>query len=302
MSLVFSVPGKTFLAGEYLALSGGPTLVFASEPRFELTVENGTGKHEEIHADSPAGLFIRKHQDYFKAFDLKFNDPYQGKGGFGASTAQFLSVYAMNAWRESVHHEPQQLLDYKHLLESYYEVAWNGQGTRPSGADLIGQLKGNLTLFEKSAGKISIMPWPFGDLDFALVHTGNKVATHEHLKSLGEFSTSSLEKAFAEIRHGLENHASDEVISGVNNYSQALQALGFTCAETLVLLQETRQVPGVKAVKGCGALGADVILVVFDKNHRSDLEKYLNTKNLSITASRSQMSAGLNVRAVRSSL
>src|SRR4051794_4338735 len=109
MSLVFSVPGKTFLAGEYLALSGGPSLVFASEPRFELSVTSGAGKAEGIHADSPAGLFIKKNQDYFKNFDLVFHDPYQGKGGFGASTAQFLGAYAMNAWRDSVHHEPQQL-------------------------------------------------------------------------------------------------------------------------------------------------------------------------------------------------
>lgn len=298
MSLIFSVPGKTFLAGEYLALSGGPTLVFASEPRFELVAEKGVGQLNGIHIDSPAGKFIQKHADFFKNFDLSFRDPYQGKGGFGASTAQFLSVYAMNEWQDAVYHEPQQLLDYKDLLECYYEVAWNGQGTRPSGADLIGQLKGNLTLFEKSAGKISIIPWPFGDLDFALVHTGNKVATHEHLKSLGSFEASSLEKAFAEIRQGLESQNADALIAGVNNYSSALQALGFTCAETMTLLNEVRQIPGVKAVKGCGALGADVILVVFEKNHKADLEKYLNTKNLSITASRSQMSAGLSVRAI----
>src|SRR5690606_23649570 len=112
-----------------------------------------------------------------------------------------------------------------------------------------------------------------------------------HLKSLKTFDASSLEKAFAEIHQGLEDQSANTFVAGVNNYSQALQRLGFTCAATLSLLQGLKQVPGVRAVKGCGALGADVVLVVFEKNQRTDIEKYLNTQNLSMTASRSQMSA-----------
>ncbi len=101
MSMVFSIPGKTFLAGEYLALYEGPTLVFLSQPYFELSVNKGHGETAGIHKESPAGLFIRKHQEYFANFDLKFIDPYSGRGGFGASTAQFLGCYALWLFKES---------------------------------------------------------------------------------------------------------------------------------------------------------------------------------------------------------
>ena len=35
---LLSAPGKTFLVGEYVALAGGPSIVLATEPRFELRV------------------------------------------------------------------------------------------------------------------------------------------------------------------------------------------------------------------------------------------------------------------------
>ncbi|WP_415063969.1 hypothetical protein [Bdellovibrio sp.] len=296
MSLVFSVPGKTFLAGEYLALQGGPTLVFLSQPCFEMNVQKGQGQKEGLHPESPAGLFIAKYADYFSQFDLSFQDPYIGRGGFGASTAQFLSVYALWLYKEKAQQDMEKLLDFKHLLEAYYEVAWQGQGQRPSGADLVGQLKGSLTFFEKRQGLISVKSWPFMDLEFSLIHTGNKVATHEHLKNLPEFDGSSLEQAFAIIREGFEKQDSTRFIDGVNAYALALQDLGFTCKETLSLLSELRQIPGVRAVKGCGALGADVVLVVTNKAETRGVQEFCQTRGLVILSSSKNISSGLQLR------
>lgn len=296
MSLVFSVPGKTFLAGEYLALSGGPTLVFLSQPCFEMEVSRGVGGLVGIHPQSPAGLFIAKHQDYFKNFDIQFHDAYSGKGGFGASTAQFLSVYALWLHKEVSQQDMEKILDFCHLLESYYEVAWNGQGQRPSGADLVGQLKGSLTFFEKRQGLISVRNWPFGDIEFHLLHTGNKLATHEHLRTLAEFSSVALEQAFARIREAFEKAQSATFIEGVQAYAQALKDLNFTCAPTLDLLAELRALPGVKAAKGCGALGADVVLVVTGKNQAQALKNYCESKGLSLLSSSDKISQGLQVR------
>lgn len=300
MSLVLSVPGKTFLAGEYLALSGGPTLVFASHPRFQLSVQNGSGKTSGLHPDSPAGKYIQKYAHYFSKFDLEFQEAYSGRGGFGASTAQFLSVYALNTWRDSAWLEPQQLFDFKNLLDAYFEVAWNGEGQRPSGADLIGQLRGALTLFEKSLGRVAQLSWPFADLDFVLVHTGNKVATHEHLKELKSFDASLLALAFDEIRWGLEQADSRKFLQGIQSYAESLQKLDFVCAPTLSLLQDLIRIPGVQAAKGCGALGADVVLVVFASGQDQQLKKYLQEKGLSLVIERSQMSTGLEVQVLKS--
>lgn len=296
MALVFTIPGKTFLAGEYLALHGGPALVFLSQPCFELEVIKGTGSKGVIHKDSPAGLFMQKHEDYFSQFDINFLDPYMGRGGFGASTAQFLAVYALWLNKEAHHQDMEKLLDFKHMLEAYYEVAWSGVGRRPSGADLVGQLKGALTFFEKRQGLISVKSWPFEDLEFFLIHTGNKLATHEHLKNLSDFDPSSLEKSFSVIRESFEKQQSDLFIQGIQSYAEALKELGFTLPETLDLLTKVKTLKGVKAAKGCGALGADVVLVVTAKGESQALKDYCLQHSLSILSSSGKISSGLQVR------
>lgn len=296
MSLTICVPGKTFLAGEYLALYEGPSLLFLSQPYFELTAQAGKGQVEGLHQDSPAGLFIRKHKDYFAKLDISFRDPHKGLGGFGASTAQFLSVYALWLYKEAHHQDMEKILDFKHILDAYYEVAWNGQGRRPSGADLVGQLKGSLTFFDKRQGLINVKSWPFTGLEFHIIHTGNKVATHEHLKTLQDFDPTSLEKSFSQIKDSFESANEDEFANGITAYGQALQDLNFTSESTLSLLSKLRGIPGVRAVKGCGALGADVVLVITKKDFAQGVKQYCEIHGLKILASNHDIALGLQVR------
>jgi len=286
-SLVFSVPGKSFLAGEYLAMKGGPSLLFASKPRFELHAKTGTetktkmGSVEGIHADSPAGLLIADNQEFFSRYDLKFVDPHEGRGGWGASTAQFLTAFVFNEWRESCELETLKSLSISRLLESYWKYAWNGQGYRPSGADMILQYKGSLTLFERLTGHVGVYGWTFSDIDFALIPTGKKLPTHEHLKTLTDFDASAIEVAMAGIRRALISGNSQAFVTGIKDNAQALQDLGFVTPYTQEVCQELLRKPGVLAAKGCGALGADVVLVVFDKTHREQFKNYVTSKDLS---------------------
>lgn len=296
MSLIFSVPGKTFLAGEYLALQGGPTLVFLSEPRFELKVQKGQGGLGVIHPESPAGLFVRKYADIFSPYDLDFFDPYQGRGGFGASTAQFLGVYAFRLKVVNPYINLATDLQWQDLLEAYYAHAWKGEGQRPSGADLVGQYAGQLTVFEKRTESLAKLQWPFTDLEFYLLHTGNKVATHEHLKNLPAFDASDLQASFVKIRESLLESSSSGFVEGIAAYSSALKKLNFTCPETLSLLGEILHVPHVLTAKGCGALGSDVVLVLTSKNNGASLKQYCEKKHLSIISSSDQIASGLQVR------
>ncbi len=295
MALSCTIPGKTFLVGEYLALHGGPTLSALTKPCFELIARKGSGSLGSIHPESPAGKFILDHSDYFKKFDLEFSDPYQGMGGFGASTAQFLGAYALWMHQESHHVGMEAPFDFKHLLSVYQKYAWNGQGTPPSGADLIAQMKGSMCFFEKRKGLVSIASWPFEDLEFYLIHTGHKVATHEHLKGLKEFDSSALEKAAYQVQDAFATANSVEFLAGVKSYAQALQNLGFTCEPTLKLLEGIRALPGVKAAKGCGALGADVLFVFTEKNQSAALEQYCQTVNVKVVASHRSISVGLQI-------
>ncbi|MGZ3795787.1 MAG: hypothetical protein ACXVB1_05460 [Pseudobdellovibrionaceae bacterium] len=274
-SLLLSVPGKSFLAGEYLALKGGASLIFTSRPRFELLAKSGSGAVEGIHQESPAGKLIQDHKDFFSKYDLSFRDPHQGRGGWGASTAQFLMAFVLNEWRNSCELETLKSLSISRLLESYWKYAWNGQGYRPSGADLVAQYKGSMCYFERRTGLLGIYGWTLGDIDFALIPTGKKVATHEHLKTLGEFKEETLEKALGVIHTALQAADESEFVEGIRANAQALAELGFVAPHTQALCQEMRKHPGVLAVKGCGALGADVILVVYKKNQEKALSEFL---------------------------
>ena len=297
MALTFSIPGKTFLAGEYLALNGGPALIFASKPVFELTAVRSPEKSwPNWHPDSPAGAFLQQHADFFSGFKLNFSESYEGRGGFGASTAQFLAVYALWLFKEQSTLQMETLLDFRHLLSEYEKYAWNGEGTKPSGADLIGQLKGALTFFERSQGLISVKSWPFVDLDFLLVHTGNKLATHEHLKSLSAFSDQGLRRAFEKIKLSFETADSSQFIAGILDYAEELKHLNFTCEATLKILEKLKSIPGVRAAKGCGALGADVVLIVCQKSLAANVKAAVDKMNLACLTSAEQVSPGLQIK------
>lgn len=274
--------------------------MFLSQPCFEMDIVKGhtldRGSLGGVHPDSPAGLYLKKHSDDFADVTLNFDDAYQGRGGFGASTAQFLAVYFFSAYRKNPQVDISQVLGLKDLLQTYYECAWSGVGYRPSGADLIGQYKGLLTFFEKKRDVVLTKNWPFEDIEFFLLHTGNKVATHEHLKNLPDFNESSLESAFAYFQNSFAQQSSDLFVRGVNEYAQALRDLNFTCPETLSLLREIGTLPGVRAAKGCGALGADVVMVVANRHSAKPLQQYCDQRGLSLLASSNNISSGLQVR------
>src|SRR5437773_791580 len=149
MSLILTVPSKSFFVGEYTALNGGPAIIVATAPRFELKVRQGAGWLVGIDKNSPAGQLVKKYALFFNQFDMEFTDPHLGRGGWGASTAQFLACYALLQWQDTASFESdiesEKYFDSHRMLNTYKEVAWDGKGIAPSGADLIGQLKGGFT-------------------------------------------------------------------------------------------------------------------------------------------------------------
>jgi mevalonate kinase len=279
-TLVLSVPGKSFLAGEYLALKGGASLIFSSTPRFELVARVGSGRVEGIHPESPAGKLIHADPTFFSKQDLMFLDPHEGRGGWGASTAQFLATFVLNEWRESCELETLKALSISRLLESYWQHAWDGKGYRPSGADLVAQYKGSLSLFERRTGLVGIYGWTFSDIDFALIPTGRKLATHEHLKVLADFNAEPLEWAMKTLQSALQSGNSQEFVAGIQANAKALTDLGFTTPHAQVLCQQMMEKPGVLAAKGCGALGADVVLVVYEKTQSEAFKNFVTSKDI----------------------
>lgn len=296
MGVILSVPAKTFVAGEYLALAGGPCLLAATGPQFQLRVKDGDGIRDGLPAGSPADLFIQRHPDFFAKLDLSFVDPYLRAGGYGASTAQFLAVFALAAWGRSSLDESSRELDLKVLFEEYKTCAWNGQGVPPSGADLIGQLKGGFTWFERRAGMISRGLWPFTGAELFFIRTGEKVATHEHLRTLGDFDVSELEARMRELRAAWDTANESDFAEGLNGYGKALARLGFAAPRTLDLLHDLAWNSSVLAAKGCGALGADVVLALVRKNLVRSFQLWCEEKELTVSRVSEKLSEGLELK------
>ena len=293
MALSLFCPGKTFLLGEYLALHGGGVFVFATEPYFELQVENGRGDAQGIHPASPTGLLIQEHFDFFKNFNLRFIDGYQGKGGFGASTAQYLTCFSLLAWQKALLRGTESYMDLKVLLENYHRHAWRGEGPKPSGADLVGQWQGGLTYYHRLQGVVQTMAWP-QDQHLLLVHTGKKMATHEHLKNLPNIDTSEFAKISSRALDSLQARRFADFTETLGDYQKQLQNLNLTAPHSLELIDQLKQLPGVRVAKACGAMGVDVVLAVVEPSESEQIRAQLKQWGYDFVLTHQQIGRGLH--------
>ncbi|MBS0358964.1 MAG: hypothetical protein JSS53_06835 [Proteobacteria bacterium] len=293
MKIEFSAPSKTFMAGEYIALEGYPALILNTEPRFKLIVDQTKPYPiSSIYPESPAGKLIHDHQSLLAHMSLEFRDPHQGKGGFGASSAQFLMVYAL------LQHLKKKPLEHEHcseLLTCYQSYAWNGVGLKPSGADLISQWFGKVTLFNHQEKQIQAHDWPFENITFCLLHTGQKLPTHNHLKQLKQIPTQALLPWMQKIQESFLQKDAFQFILGIQGYGDTLQKETLVAETTLPLLRLLQQHEAVLASKGCGALGADVILVLLPNLALPSFRRWLTRRGLSVIATANNLSHGLKI-------
>ena len=276
----YSVPGKTFLIGEYLALHGGPSILLSTAPRFVLRagLKGRPAKTAMPFAPkSPAGRLLAKANMSAARFDI--SDPHLGQGGMGASSAQFILSYAaLNSLSAS-----DILRDLSCILEKFRDSAFGGEGFAPSGADVAAQLTGGVCCFDGRSVKIKNFSWAFDDLVFSLIRTNLKLATHEHLKELPDLPLKQLGGAVAQAIEAFETNDGNKLISAVNSVGGILSQNNLTLAATQGIIQALRsQVSGVLAVKGCGAMGADVILVLHRPEPSKKIKVWAESKGLSI--------------------
>lgn len=296
MRYQLSVPSKTFLLGEYVALKSGPALVMTTEKYFQLNaVSSVHGAMTDldvatgIHPDSPAGKLLQTALAFYRNYSLEFVDPYQRLGGFGASTAEFIMVYAL---KQYVENKP---IDVFAALAAYQKFAWNGQGIPPSGADLVAQFQGGICYYYKNEKECKVFAWPFPDLAYCLIHTGNKLNTHLHLNQLRDFDVAGLSKI---VMMGLESILQNDAqlfVAAIRDYAQALQAENLVAKETQVLLNAISSCPHIQAAKGCGALGADVILTVYDHSKQSQVMAWMQSRQLNVMAYGNHVAEGLSI-------
>ncbi|MES2962279.1 MAG: hypothetical protein V4760_00210, partial [Bdellovibrionota bacterium] len=241
----YSVPAKTFLVGEYVALDGGPSIILNTEPRFELVLQpanlGGAGSSGALFVgSSPAGRYLAKYPDAFEGEDAEFVDPFKGQGGLGASSAQFALACAVHKGWEFV--DP-STFDWTELLEEYRSCAWNGVGSPPSGADLVAQLTGGITFFDGRGAVAGQLDWSFPKLGFTLLRTGSKLPTHEHLKEKNQVPTEALRTLVNEAKKAFDSGNEKLLVDTVDAYGTVLADASLTADRTAALLK------GMKAKK-----------------------------------------------------
>lgn len=268
--MILSCPMKTFLLGEYLALKGGPTLLACTGPRFELEVTQGQGENP-FHPQSPAGKLWASRIDRTANWQARFVSSQVGSG-FGGSTAEFLLLWSALCMNESLSPEAQLEIDYFEMLKSYQDLSKGSDslGVVPSGADLMAQAKGGITHFDRSHGLLANSGWNMPGLSFVLIKTGHKLPTHEHLKTLPEWESERLTKIVSDGVLAFKAQDTHGFVGAVAEASTELGRLGFIAKTTFDILNALSADARVLAAKGCGALGADTVLVlVADQNQKS---------------------------------
>ncbi len=277
----FQVPAKTFLLGEYVALQNGPAILLTTEPCFELGL---TDKQvpSAIHPDSPAGQFWATSG---MTESLTWFDPYNGIGGLGASSAQFLAAYKAYL---SKHH---QALNADALLKAYWACSFQeGKGIRPSGYDVLAQAQSGCVYLNRSQSENKVYTWPFADIAFVLLHTGEKLATHHHLQALQLTDAIDLLSPIVDLgKKAFDEADSALLIEAVNAYYQQLLALDLVAPQTEAYIKQLSHHPDVLALKGCGAMGADVMLALVPLHRLKESMNYFSAEGFSILASLSNL-------------
>ncbi|MDP3267964.1 MAG: hypothetical protein Q8M40_02855 [Legionella sp.] len=271
----WNIPAKTFLLGEYAAVAEASAIILTTSPCFELELTSKPGL-TNIHQESPAGSWW--HANGHKS-GLVFSDPYKGQGGLGASSAQFLGAYLAHC--DLTHHEPAM----SDMLQAYYKSSWSGKGLRPSGYDVIAQSQNGCVYINKGKNNILSYDWPFENLSFILLHTGVKLATHHHLQdAVLPDSISELSAIVDKAKNAFDQCNEEQIIKCINDYHNSLVQLNLIASHSLNFINLLKTYPEVLAIKGCGALGADIILILTPRNDLSLLKNKLSAANWQILA------------------
>lgn len=224
--------------------------------------------------------------------------------GFGSSTAEFLGVWVAqraerlslqggHRWVQAVdgdfegrvvaawpERNADSLASWLELLSDYRSVA-----PRASGADLLAQAVGGVAIWDERKAVLQRLPWRMRELKFSIFATGNKLATHLHLESLNLDAVESLRPWAEDAIAGLEAGDADRLVASIRGCARELEALGLVTDQTIEHLRALDEIPGVRAAKGCGAMGADAVLVLHDAEVEDELRRVASQRGLEFVAS-----------------
>jgi hypothetical protein len=279
--MTYTVPAKTFLIGEYSALVGGSVLGLATGPGFEVQYNAMTDHKFPFHADSPAGKLYFQNKNLLNKSRITLTEKFKNLGGFGKSTAEYLSALI-------------PLLELKsenfNQIRKQYQALSSGSA---SGADLAIQYFGKVTYFDGLHNCYSSVDWKFKDYDFILVSTGNKLKTHEHVSSLNLDDIKKFPLVSDPIVQLYFNDSAQIFFQGLKEWSTFLAGQGLQSPLSLHIKNSLESNADVICAKPCGAMGADVIMVICEMDKSTHVQKVISEMNLVVQGTSKNLIPGV---------
>ena len=309
-SFSISVPSKTFFTGEYLALLDGPALLINTQPRFEnkFEVVDKEFYSNPIENDQdPLHEYWNENEDFLLDFDTEFTDPYQGSGGFGASSAQWAIYYAfVNQYHSAVSYlfdktknenDFLKKIDFE-FIETFLKKyrSYSKAQFPPSGYDVISQWIGKIAYIDVKNKVIKRFDWAFDRISFVLIKSSDKIATHKHLSDLKQIPEAELRACVAKALKAFETHSETLLIEAIRDNYKALVGANLVAPQAKKAIDRLLEHEYVLAAKGCGALGADVFCAIVKTENLPQFVNYGMSENLNIIATESGLSHGIEAK------
>ena len=204
---------------------------------------------QKFHPDSPAGRLAPE-------LSFQWSDPHQGKGGFGGSGAEFVAAYALQGGKNSFSSEE------AFALKEKYQAAG-------SGVDVLVQAFGagkDPMVVSVNQEKRQLEKMPSLGIQARIFHTGKKLLTHENLQ--GPFPPlNQLEPVIQRATEAFHRKNASMLCEAIKQYSQILSKAGLLAPHSALACKNAPK--SALAVKGCGAMGSDVILLLQEAGENS---------------------------------
>lgn len=292
-TVCFSVPSKTFLLGEYAVLANHPAVIANTTPRFSVLMSplaDPALPCEYIHFSQQGAIALLRQQINVDCHGYRFIfiDPHQEAGGLGASSAQYALLFA--AYQQLTQQQWQHtdcLARYQKHNDAFQQLY------QPSGADLMAQLNGGLSIFDPKLSQCDTLTWPWHDLHCVFLRTSHKTATHQHLATLNTFPEQTLADCSLAGIAALQQSNQTDFIAAIQTTAACLLKAELTHPSTASLLTHLIECPFVLAAKGCGALGADVIATVIPTENLALFHTWLQNSPLTYVSDTQHLAAGL---------
>jgi len=272
---------KTFFLGEYGAVATQRAIVWLTEPAFSAHFGDKTRPSSPL--SPPCERLLQALAPELLDSGYQFFDPYQGRGGLGASSAEFLLwMRALSFYRaESARwHHPAHWVK---LLDIYTRYSWSGRGVPPSGVDVVAQNYSGLVYIDVPNKIYDALHWPFSDVGVVLAHTNQKLATHTHLESQVDADIwAPLSGWVDKARDALYAADLDQLITSMRGAYQQQQRLGLVAPHTQKLVSILSGASCFLMAKGCGAMGSDVILALYPVAREKEAIKQLSAQGLEV--------------------